>query len=412
MPSSEAKEELINLSNLHEKPVETDIDGFRVRKYLDSNQLILKRFNGKWKCAVPLINETITYKGTSFISIEEFIPLQVDVPKSLTSHDELAISWDEIKQSHPSAVDAISSPNENMLVVVTSKNLLVFKLPRSDLQNPDLTIEIDEDEHIVSNQWSVNHYVSKWEKSFQDTASGSFFEFKNISFGLGNLYSNKVIHKSIKEIEYYSPYSKAIFNYGDVANLEYPKDQTGHINKDEESTAKESTNNNNMKSYIYITDRIVTGDVVMIPEGTNIINSLISFSSKEVVTETDKDVLNKLESTLNRKVIKAVRYGTSKDYMIHGTEYETINGEKLYTISVIHDNKLIYEEYRFEASSNFEWPGDEMMRYSIVFLANTSEGIVLGYTYLGFESANIVVLKEENNRFVKFASNKRYIGAW
>lgn len=136
------------------------------KKMIDDTNLSLKRTEGKWIVQAPLY-EVYNHEGngSNFNTIQNLYDTNITVPQSLTSYDTLCIDWNTIKSKIPDAKDAVSSPNKDMLVVLTSTDLKIFVHPEKGLDKPVKTLPVDKNEKIVLNQWATGDYVTKWTKS-------------------------------------------------------------------------------------------------------------------------------------------------------------------------------------------------------------------------------------------------------
>ena len=132
---------------------------------VDIKNLLLSRKDGKWQVLIPLYG---VYQhngnGSNGRVIEQYINTDIKLPKTITSHDDLCISWDRIKEKIPQAKDAVSSPNNDVLAVLTPTKLLIYPNPLNGINKPSLSIDVDSDERIILNQWSTGEYVDKWNK--------------------------------------------------------------------------------------------------------------------------------------------------------------------------------------------------------------------------------------------------------
>lgn len=135
----------------------------KVEKVVDIDNLSLGRKEGKWIVQIP-VYERYSHEGngSNAYKITEFIPYQCKLPKSITSYDSLCLPWANIKKVVPDAVDAISSPKEDLMAVITKKQILIFVNPKEDMKEADLKIPLKNNEVIISNQWAVGSYVEKW----------------------------------------------------------------------------------------------------------------------------------------------------------------------------------------------------------------------------------------------------------
>ncbi|MEK6264876.1 MAG: hypothetical protein N2B06_08940 [Clostridium sp.] len=146
------------------------LDGYiKVDQVIDSENLQLFRSEGKWQVSIPLFR---VYRhngnGSNGKTVKEYINTDIKLPTKITSYDSLCIEWDEIKQKIPQAKDAVSSPNDDMLAVLTPSKLLVFTNPKLGIDKPSLSIDVDENESIILNQWATGEYVDKWTKLISD----------------------------------------------------------------------------------------------------------------------------------------------------------------------------------------------------------------------------------------------------
>lgn len=90
-------------------------------------------------------------------------------PKPLVGHDELAVPWERIQQLVPDAYDAFSSPAGDLLVVFRRGELLVFRLPAVDFQQPVARYKLRAPayrdfppEKAVLIEWAVGRHVARW----------------------------------------------------------------------------------------------------------------------------------------------------------------------------------------------------------------------------------------------------------
>ncbi len=144
----------------------------KVEKVLDIDNLSLVRKEGKWIVEIP-VYERYSHEGngSTAYKIVEFIPYKCKLPTSITSYDSLCLPWVDIKKAVPDAVDAISSPKEELLAVVTKNQILIFVNPKEGIKEAKLKIPLKNNEEVISNQWALGSYVEKWnnelEKAFK-----------------------------------------------------------------------------------------------------------------------------------------------------------------------------------------------------------------------------------------------------
>lgn len=89
--------------------------------------------------------------------------IPIGIPETVVNHNELYMNWDAILNIMPSAIDAIVSPNKNMIVIQTKNNLYMYKIHKNVInQEPMAIIPIDKDETIIMAEWAMGEYVNKW----------------------------------------------------------------------------------------------------------------------------------------------------------------------------------------------------------------------------------------------------------
>jgi hypothetical protein len=141
----------------------------REEQMVDIKNLLLSRKDGKWQVLIPLYKVSQhSGNGSSERYVEQYINTDIKLPKTITSYDNLCIDWDTIKQKIPEAKDAVSSPNNDVLAVLTPTKLLIYSNPKSGIGKPALSIDVDSDESIILNQWSTGEYVDKWNKQINN----------------------------------------------------------------------------------------------------------------------------------------------------------------------------------------------------------------------------------------------------
>jgi hypothetical protein len=90
-------------------------------------------------------------------------------PSSLVGYNELFPNWDDIKKRVPDAVDALSAPSKDFLVVLTeSGSLLAFTLNGGKIsEQPALHILFKQPVAVVMASWAEGLTVSNWTQEIQ-----------------------------------------------------------------------------------------------------------------------------------------------------------------------------------------------------------------------------------------------------
>lgn len=88
-------------------------------------------------------------------------------PAKLIYYDTLCLSWQNIKDRIPDAVDAFTSPNRDLALVLTKSKLYVYGVSDDLLDSEPLAkINIEAGETVVMAEWATGSYVDNWEKAF------------------------------------------------------------------------------------------------------------------------------------------------------------------------------------------------------------------------------------------------------
>ncbi|TVY06981.1 hypothetical protein [Paenibacillus cremeus] len=96
----------------------------------------------------------------------ELKDLSLTLPASVVAHDRLAASWADIKRVLPSALDAFSSPTEDMVAIVSERDIAVYPFHGGQLASsaPLVTIALNRSETVVMAQWALDNYVDEWKR--------------------------------------------------------------------------------------------------------------------------------------------------------------------------------------------------------------------------------------------------------
>ncbi len=112
----------------------------------------IRRVKGMWRFYT-------IFKNEGYIDVD--IPTMV--PNTLSRHDELYTSWNSIINIIPSAIDAIASPNGNMLIIQTKNNLYIYKVKDNNISHrPMAVVPLEDDESIIMAEWALGEYVNNW----------------------------------------------------------------------------------------------------------------------------------------------------------------------------------------------------------------------------------------------------------
>ena len=125
----------------------------------------ITRNRGRW-CFYTLIDDFYNKNEIQEELFNEFgnkKEIMTRVSKDIARHDDLYTSWQGIKNQVPSAIDAISSPNNNLTIIKTKGKLYVYKVNGNELDmETELVIDLKNKEEIIMAEWALGQYVDYW----------------------------------------------------------------------------------------------------------------------------------------------------------------------------------------------------------------------------------------------------------
>jgi hypothetical protein len=89
--------------------------------------------------------------------------IELPLPASFTGHDHLQPAWEEIERKVPGAVDAMTSPAGDLVIVLTPDSLLAYSSNGNALGARVLAIPFRR-ERVVMIEWALGKSVARWDK--------------------------------------------------------------------------------------------------------------------------------------------------------------------------------------------------------------------------------------------------------
>jgi hypothetical protein len=121
----------------------------------------LARENGHW-----FLVGRINYSDEGTFGQQDFA-LKSIPPTDLIFYDTLVLSWHNIKDRVPDAMDAFTSPSKDIALVKTKNKLTVYTIGAEQLdENPLAELDLQEGSTVIMAEWATGSYVDGWEKSF------------------------------------------------------------------------------------------------------------------------------------------------------------------------------------------------------------------------------------------------------
>lgn len=126
---------------------------------LEEKSFGIERKNGHW-----MLKGRLNYNDDNEELYKDFSIKSIP-PKEIVQYDELILPWSLIKSRFPKAIDAFVSPNEDLILIVTSEELKLYPISDDDILQDKLgSIKLEENEKIVMAEWGLGKYTSVWEK--------------------------------------------------------------------------------------------------------------------------------------------------------------------------------------------------------------------------------------------------------
>lgn len=121
----------------------------------------LNRKNGHW-----YLRGRIDYQNGDKPGYMDF-NVNLIPPAKLIFYDTLCLNWQDIKDRVPDAVDAYTSPNRDIALIITKTKLDVYAINGGLLDSEPLAkIGLKDGESVIMAEWATGAYVDNWEKAF------------------------------------------------------------------------------------------------------------------------------------------------------------------------------------------------------------------------------------------------------
>ncbi|MBC8589556.1 hypothetical protein [Wansuia hejianensis] len=126
---------------------------------IDESNIGLFRRNGYW-----IFKGRVNYKESEEELYKNF-NIKAIPPKEMVSYDKHLIPWDAIKRKVPEAIDMFSSPNDDLVVVVTHTDLLIYSIENKEeiSSTPMEKIKLPKNASIIMAEWAIDRYPDMWE---------------------------------------------------------------------------------------------------------------------------------------------------------------------------------------------------------------------------------------------------------
>jgi hypothetical protein len=131
-----------------------------------SDEWAIVRKPGMWTPALAAISVEGDKESYTLAPVAEALP------DAVVSHDRLCCTWADIKRVQPDAVDALSSPEQDFVTIITPSTIYFYEDRSGKIgDSPQLSINLNENESLVMAQWATGDYVDEWVKASRNYLS-------------------------------------------------------------------------------------------------------------------------------------------------------------------------------------------------------------------------------------------------
>lgn len=135
---------------------------------LNEESFGLYRRNGYW-----IIKGRVNYQSKEEELYKDYNIKSIP-PKEVVNYDDLSIPWSVIKYKNPDAIDAFTSPNKDILIVQTRKQLVIYSINNDEISQKEIAkIDISPGDSIIMAEWATGRYTNLWEEELLKNKSES-----------------------------------------------------------------------------------------------------------------------------------------------------------------------------------------------------------------------------------------------
>lgn len=127
-----------------------------------ADEWAIAREAGEWVGKVPAASANALNAAAALASIAETKAIAEQLPPDVASYDTLWLNWDDILAREPAAIDAFTSPTQDILAVRTDNAIRVSAYRMKETDMKPLSIPLENGESVVMVQWAQDNYVDTW----------------------------------------------------------------------------------------------------------------------------------------------------------------------------------------------------------------------------------------------------------
>lgn len=140
-----ASQDKSNIKNIERKPSEENFS--------------LSRNNGYW-----IVKGRLNDKDPTGYDYKDY-NININPSNKMVNFNTFYLSWNGVKSRVPDAIDAYTSPNRDIVLIISKDNIKVYEMKGNELgSKPLYKIPINKDESIIMAEWATGDYLEKWNK--------------------------------------------------------------------------------------------------------------------------------------------------------------------------------------------------------------------------------------------------------
>lgn len=129
---------------------------------IGQDNFTVKRKNGHW-----IIGGGINFRDKDNTLKHSDFNVNIIPSEKLIDYDDLCISWNDMKSKVDNMVDAFTSPNKDIALILTNEYMYVYSIYNGKLSSqPSQKIKMKNNKTVIMSQWATGDYVQKWNKAF------------------------------------------------------------------------------------------------------------------------------------------------------------------------------------------------------------------------------------------------------
>ncbi|RXI40291.1 hypothetical protein DP129_03920 [Clostridium tetani] len=140
-----ASQDKANIKNIEKEPSEENFS--------------LARNNGYW-----IVKGRLNDKDPTGYDYKDY-NININPSNKMVNFNTFYLSWNLVKSKVPDAIDAYTSPNKDIALIISKDSIKVYEMKGNELGSKAIyKIPIKKDESIIMAEWATGDYLEKWNK--------------------------------------------------------------------------------------------------------------------------------------------------------------------------------------------------------------------------------------------------------